>query len=134
MLYSPSFLPTLQALNGDEFVTLVKSQVNSDTLTVVFVENNLSVEDLSCTLKTKTCFENLRKLDKTYVSSVEQPVDSLISAFGNKNSVSLGSDDDLKEVNLESSTKILFVYLDDAERAEDFAKHGKRILERRRTL
>lgn len=124
-----TFLPALQHISGDEFVTLVKSQADKDTLTVVFVENKLSVEDLSqCKLNTKTCFENLRKTDKTYLSSVEQPVDSLISAFGeeNKKSISVNSDDDLSEANV-NGEKILFVYLDDVERPEDFSKHDELI-------
>lgn len=124
---SPTFLPTLQHISGDEFVTLVKSQADKDTLTVVFVENKLSVEDLSqCKLNTKTCFENLRKTDKTYLSSVEHPVDSLINAFGKQKSITVTNDNDLKEVSL-NGEKILFVYLDDVERPEDFSEHDKLI-------
>ncbi|XP_070490122.1 V-type proton ATPase subunit S1 [Chironomus tepperi] len=124
---SPTFLPTLQHLNGDEFVTLVKSQADKDTLTVVFVENKLSVEDLSqCKLNTKTCFENLRKTDKTYLSSVEHPVDSLINAFGKQKSITVTNDNDLKEVTF-NGEKILFVYLDDVERPEDYSEHDKLI-------
>ncbi|CAG9799871.1 unnamed protein product [Chironomus riparius] len=124
---SPTFLPTLQHISGDEFVTLVKSQADKDTLTVVFVENKLSVEDLSqCKLSTKTCFENLRKTDKTYLSSVEHPVDSLINAFGKQKSITVTNDKDVKEVTLDGE-KILFVYLDDVERPEDFSEHDKLI-------
>jgi uncharacterized protein (DUF1330 family) len=112
-------------LNGDEFISLVKSQADKDTLTVVFVENNLSVEDLSqCKLKTKTCFENLRKIqDKTYLSSVENPVDSLIASHGKKKTVTLSSEDDLKEAHV-NGEKVLIVHFDDAEGAEDFHNHG----------
>ena len=118
-------MPTLQHISGDEFVTLVKSQADKETLTVVFVENKLSVEDLSqCKLNMKTCFENLRKTDKTYLSSVEHPVDSLINAFGKQKSITVSNDNDLKEATL-NGEKILFVYLDDVERPEDFSEHGK---------
>lgn len=123
-------MPALSQLSGDEFVTLVKSQTDKETLTVVFVENSLSVEDLSqCKLKTETCFENLRKIeDKTYLTSVEDPVKALESSYSElkQKSVSLTNDGDLSDkVDAAGSEKLLFVYLDDVERNEDFAKHGE---------
>lgn len=122
----PTYFPTLNHLSGSEFVSLVKSQAEN-SLTVVFVENNLSVEDFSqCRLKTKTCFENLQNIpDKTFLNSVENPVDSLIAKYNKKKSISLSSEDDLKDVGVESE-KILFVNLDDVENPEDFDKHGKK--------
>jgi len=127
---TPNFLPALSQLSGDEFVTLVKSQTDKETLTVVFVENSLSVEDLSqCKLKTETCFENLRKIeDKTYLTSVEDPVKALESLYSEhkQKSVSLTNDGDLSDkVDAAGSEKLLFVYLDDVERNEDFAKHDE---------
>ncbi|CRK96156.1 CLUMA_CG009585, isoform A [Clunio marinus] len=127
---TPSFLPTLSHLNGDEFMTLVKSQTDKETLTVVFVENSLSVEDLSqCKLKTETCFQNLRKIQqKTYLTAVDDPIRALESSFGKQSqkTLSLSNDGDLSE-KLETSgnEKILFIYLDDAENNEDFAKHDE---------
>jgi V-type H+-transporting ATPase S1 subunit len=123
-------LPALNQLNGDEFVTLVKSQTDKDTLTVVFVENSLSVEDLSqCKLKTETCFENLRKIQKkTYLTAVEDPVKALELSYGKskQRSVSLSNDGDLSEkLDAADAERLLFVYLDDVERSEDFAKHGE---------
>lgn len=122
-------MPALSQLNGDEFVTLVKSQSNKDTLTIVFVENSLSVEDLSqCKLKTETCFENLRKVQqKTYLTAVEDPVRALEASYGKQKqrSVSLSNDGDLSDkFDAAGSEKLLFVYLDDAESSEDFATHG----------
>lgn len=110
-------------------MTLVKSQTDKETLTVVFVENNLSVEDLSqCKLKTETCFQNLRKIqDKTYLTAVEDPVKALQASFGDNNQkiVSMSNDGDLSEkVDAAGSEKLLFVFLDDVESNEDFAKHG----------
>ena len=123
-------MPALSQLSGDEFVTLVKSQTDKETLTVVFVENSLSVEDLSqCKLKTETCFENLRKIEqKTYLTSVEDPVKALESSYSEQKqkSISLSNDGDLSEkVDAAGSEKLLFVYLDDVESKEDFAKHGE---------
>ena len=112
-------------LEGDEFVTLVKSQADKDSLTVLFVENNLSVEDFSqCKLRTRTCFENLQSIpDKTFLNSVEDPVDSLIASYNNKKSISLSSEDDLKNVDAQNE-KILIVNLDNVVNPEDFDKHG----------
>lgn len=128
MTYRPSYLPALQHLNGDEFVTLVKSQADKETLTVVFVEKSLSVENLSqCKLKTQTCFENLKKVEqKTYLSAVEDPVEALEASFSKQSqkSISLSNEGDLSE-QVDGSASILFVYLDDVDSDEDFAKHGK---------
>lgn len=122
----PSYLPTLQHLGSEEFVTLVKSQADKDSLTVLFVENKLSIEDFSqCKLKTKTCFENLQNIpEKTFLNSVEDPVDSLIASYNKKKSISLSSEADVKDVDAENE-KILIVNLDDVENPEDFDKHGK---------
>lgn len=123
-------MPALSQLSGDEFVTLVKSQSEKDTLTVVFVEQSLSVENLSqCKLKTTTCFENLRKIEgKTYLTAVEDPVNALESSVGKQKqkSISVSNDGELSEkVDSAGSEKLLFVYLDQAESKEDFAKHGE---------
>lgn len=119
-------MPTLKHLSGDEFVTFVKSQADKDTLTVVFVENNLSVEDFSqCKLKTKTCFENLRNIkEKTYLSSVEHPVDSLIAAYDKTKRVMVSSENDLKEAYVDDE-KMIIIYFDDVKSQEDFSNHGK---------
>jgi hypothetical protein len=123
-------LPTLKHLDGDEFVTLVKSQTDKDTLTVVFVENNLSAEDFSqCKLNTKTCFENLRSLkDKTYLSSVQRPVDSIISAFDNHKAVTVSGEDNLNEIDAAEGQNVIVVYFDDSEGGADFYKHGTEYL------
>lgn len=112
-------------------MTLVKSQTDKETLTIVFVENSLSVEDLSqCKLKTETCFENLRKIEqKTYLTSVEDPVKALESSYSEQKqkSISLSNDGDFSgKFDPAGSEKLLFIYLDDVESKEDFAKHGKR--------
>lgn len=124
---TPSFLPALNQLNGDEFVTLVKSQSDKDTLTVVFVERSLSTEDLSqCKLKTETCFENLRKISqKTYLTAVEDPVEALETSFGKQISKTVWLDNDGKLTDkIDGDEKILFVYLDGSSN-EDFAKHDE---------
>lgn len=114
-------------MGRDEFTTLVKSQADKDSLTVVFVENKLSVEDFSqCKLNTKTCFQNLQNIpEKVFLNSVEDPVDSLLASYKNKKSYSLSSEADMKDVDAQDE-KIHIVYLDDVENPEDFDKHGKR--------
>lgn len=128
MTYRPSYLPALQQLSGDEFATLVKSQTDKDTLTVVFVEKSLSAENLSqCKLNGQTCFENLKKLEqKTYLTAVEDPVEALEASFSKQSqkSIELSNEGDLSN-QVDGSTAILFVYLDDVDSDEDFAKHGK---------
>lgn len=105
----------------------MKSQSDKETLTVVFVEKSLSVEDLSqCKLKTATCFENLRKVEqKTYLTAVEDPVAALETSFGKQISktIWLSNEGELSD-KIDGDEKILFVYLDDVESHEDFSKHG----------
>lgn len=109
-------------------MTLVKSQSDKDTLAVVFVEKSLSTENLSqCKLNGQTCFENLKKLEqKTYLTAVEDPVEALEASFSKQSqkSIELSDDGDLSD-QVDASTKILFVYLDDVDSDEDFAKHGE---------
>lgn len=124
--HSATHLPALNHLGGNEFITLLKSQANEDTKTVVFIENKLSVEDFSqCRLKTKTCFENLQRIeDKTFLNSVEDPVESLIASYKKKKTISVSNEDDLKDIDAQDE-KILLVYLDNVENPEDFDKHGE---------
>lgn len=113
-------------------MTLVKSQSTKETLTVVFVENSLSVEDLSqCRLKTETCFTNLRKIQqKTYLTAVDDPVEALKASYGEQSqkTISISADDDLTETveaAAGSEEKLLFVFFDHVESNEDFANHGE---------
>lgn len=107
---------------------MVNSQTDKDTLTIVFVENSLSVENLSeCRLKTDTCFENLRKIQKkTYLTAVEDPIKALKSTFGKsaQKSISLSNDGDLSE-QVDTTARVVFINLEDVEDNEDFAKHGE---------
>lgn len=131
MLFPPfrsAAFPALKSLSGEEFSTLVKSQTDDDTLTVVFVERQLSVENLSqCKLKTETCFKNLRKVEqKTYITSVDDPVKALQESFSDNSqkSVSLSNENDLQNFDASGNEKILFVYFDSVQSDEDYAKHG----------
>lgn len=122
-------MPALSQLSGDEFVTLVKSQTTKETLTIVFVENRLSVEDFSqCKLKTETCFQNLRKIEqKTYLTAVEDPIKALEDSFASQSqkSVSLKNNGDFSAIDATGTEKLLFIYLDDIHSNEDYAKHGE---------
>jgi V-type H+-transporting ATPase S1 subunit len=107
----------------------VQSQTDSDTLTVVFVERQLSVENLSqCKLKSETCFKNLRNIEqKTYLSAVEDPVKALQESFSDNSqkSISLSNEGDLEKFDASGNEKVLFVHFDSVESDEDYAKHGK---------
>lgn len=130
-LYSDGQFPALHSLTSDEFVTFAKSQANKDSMTIVFVENSLSVEDLShCRSSTSksSCFENLRKVEKkTYLTAVDDPVKALESSVSSYGEVHLSNDDDDLNGKLDktANSKFVFVYLDDVESNEDFVKHGK---------
>lgn len=130
-LYSDGQFPALHSLTSDEFATFVKSQANKDSMTIVFVENSLSVEDLShCRSSTSksSCFENLRKVEKkTYLTAVDDPVKALESSVSSYGEVHLSNDDDDLNGKLDktANSKFVFVYLDDVESNEDFVKHGK---------
>ena len=119
----------MNQLSSEEFVTLVKSQTDAETLTVVFVERKLSVEDLSqCKLNSETCFRNLRNIEqKTYLTAVEDPVQALHDLFSenSQKTISLTNEADLQNVDVSVNEKVLFVHLDSVESNEDFAKHGK---------
>lgn len=108
---------------------MVKSQTDAETLTVVFVERKLSVEDLSqCKLNSETCFRNLRNIEqKTYLTSVEDPVQALHDSFSDNSqkTISLSNEADLQNVDVSGNEKVLFVHLDSVESSEDFAKHGQ---------
>lgn len=111
-------------------MTLIKSQTDeSNGLTLVFVENNLSVEDLSqCKLKSQTCFENLRKIEqKTYLTSVEDPVTALKSSYAvdKQSNILLGNEGDLSDKITGADGQVIFIYMDDVEDNKDFATHGK---------
>lgn len=99
-------------------------------MTLVFVENKLSVEDLSqCRLKSQSCFENLQKIEKkTYLTSVDDPVSALksLNPSNQQKSINLKSNDDLNsKINEIANEKLVFIYLDEVENREDFVKHGK---------
>lgn len=121
-------MPALNKLSSDEFVTLVKSQSDKESLVVVFVEKSLSVEDLSqCKLKTATCFENLKKIEqKTYLTAVEDPVEALEKSFDKQSqkTITVSNDGDFTD-KLDGDVKILYIHLDEVNSNKDFAMHGK---------
>lgn len=126
-----SFLPSLNRLESEEFSTLVHSQQEESSITLIFVENNLSTEDLSqCKLKTQTCFENLRKnSQKTYLTNVVNPLEALKLTDAKQKSISLSNDGELSETIDPAMGKIFFIYLDDIEGIEDYAIHDEIINE-----
>lgn len=126
-----SFLPSLNRLESEEFSTLVHSQQEESSITLVFVENNLSTEDLSqCKLKTQTCFENLRKIShKSYLPNVVNPLEALKLSDAKQKSILLSNDGELSENVDPAMGNIFFIYLDDIESIEDYAIHDEVINE-----
>lgn len=62
------------------------------------------------------------------MTAVEDPIEALEASFAvnSQKSVSLTNDGDLSEkVDAAGSEKLLFVYFDDNDGNEDFAKHGE---------
>lgn len=98
----------------------------------MFVENNLSTEDLSqCKLKTQTCFENLRNIaEKSYLPNVVNPLEALKSSSDVKQKSMLLSNDGALSENIDPAMgNIFFIYLDDIEGIEDYAIHDEIISE-----
>lgn len=126
-----SFLPSLNRLESEEFSTLVHSQQEESSITLIFVENNLSTEDLSqCKLKTQTCFENLKKIShKSYLPNVVNPLEALKLSDAKQKSILLSNDGELSEQIDPAMGNIYFIYLDDIENIEDYAIHDEIINE-----
>ncbi|XP_063705551.1 V-type proton ATPase subunit S1 isoform X2 [Culicoides brevitarsis] len=127
---SPFKVPALKTLQTDEFTNLVSSQLNEETVTVVFVEPKLSVEDLSqCKADDGvTCFKNLAALEeRSYLPNVKMPVDGLFDNL-DANKATIDQSDDVLEA-LENGNRVVFVYLDVAEESKDFESHDKIIAE-----
>lgn len=72
--------PHLMEWNEKELIFFLIDKIQPNTLTLVFVEETLTPEDLSqCRVGCNTCFEYLNGLEpKTYFSSVHKPVKGLI--------------------------------------------------------
>lgn len=126
-MFRPSFLPALSHLRSEEFSTLVNSQQQQDALTLVFVENNLSTEDLSnCKLNSFTCFGNLKKItEKSYLPNVENPVEALKRSESRKKSILLSNNGELSENIHPSAGRVFFIYMDDIESDEDYVVHDE---------
>ncbi|XP_055547527.1 V-type proton ATPase subunit S1 [Wyeomyia smithii] len=114
---SVSYVPALPQYATSEFAALVESQVNAETFTVVFVEEQLSTEDLTlCKLNTQTCFRNLAKEErKSYLPNVQEP----LAAFENVQSVDMFEDGNLSEEIVPQGGAAVIVSL----RGNDFASH-----------
>ncbi|XP_053695351.1 V-type proton ATPase subunit S1 [Sabethes cyaneus] len=114
---SVSYVPALPQYATSEFAALVESQANADTFTVVFVEEQLSTEDLTqCKLNTQTCFRNLAKEErKSYLPNVQEP----LAAFEDIQSVDMSDDGTLSKPIVPKGGAVVIVNL----RGDDFASH-----------
>uniref|UniRef100_A0A336M6Q9 CSON010943 protein n=1 Tax=Culicoides sonorensis TaxID=179676 RepID=A0A336M6Q9_CULSO len=122
----PFKVPALKTLQTTEFANLVNSQVSDETITVVFVEPKLSVEDLShCkTNDGATCFKELQGLkERSYIPSVSDAVNGLYDNL-ESNKATIDADDDILDA-VEQGNKVIFVYLDLATENKDFESHDK---------
>lgn len=124
-IFRPFKVPALKLLQTDEFTNLVRSQMNDETITVVFVEPKLSVEDLSqCKANDGvTCFKELASLkDRSYLPNVVDAVNGLYDLESNK--ATIDQSDDILEA-VDDGNRVIFVYLEVASNNKDFESHGK---------
>lgn len=121
--YSTTYLPALSELSSNEFQAILSSQIDENTVTLVFVEQKLSTEDLSrCKLKTQTCFKHLQNIEKkSYFANVEEPFESLLATEEPKKTYDLGSDGSFNEKIVPTSGDVLYFNLG----SNDFAANGE---------
>lgn len=115
--------PALKSLASNEFSNLVQSQVTEDTVTIVFVEPKLSIDDLTKCKKANgvTCFENLNNIQsKSYFPNVASPIEGLYDVPSDEQ-LQLSATDDI--LSASGSGKVIFVDLDLAKKADDYVKH-----------
>lgn len=149
-----TYSPALKQFSSDEFLQLVSTKIDDDTVVVVFTENDVnfnfifffsstikrssfsfqfSTEDITSCRNTdsETCFKNLKQIhQKTYVPNVESPVKALKKLAENKKSVtvSINKSETTDDVAIEAG-QIVFVSWNDENAAEErsqvLSKHGK---------
>lgn len=108
--------PHLMEWHEKELIFFLVDKILPNTLTLVFVEETLTPEDLSqCRVGPNTCFEYLSDLEpKTYFSSVHKPVKGLIEfAAANLNHVKFVEvlNGELTDVFELAESTIYFIYL-----------------------
>lgn len=121
--FRSSILPSLKNVKTEEFAALVEVQHTPETVTLVFIEPKLSVEDFSCKKDKKiSCFEHLQKIkERTYIPNVEIPIKTLESIFPDHATMTL-SNDGQQDVPMENG-KTVFIYLEEAKNSKDFVSH-----------
>lgn len=100
--------------------------MTDETITVVFVEPKLSVEDLSQCKSSDgvTCFKELSNLkEKSYFPNVANAVNGLFDNL-ERNKAMIDQSDDILEA-VEEGNRVIFVYLDVATENKDYVSHGK---------
>lgn len=119
---SVSYVPALPQYATPEFAALIEAQTNSETFTIIFVEEHLSTEDLTrCKLNTQTCFRNLAKEErKTYLTNVQEP----LAIFEDVQSVDMSDDGSLSQPIVPQGGAVVIVNL----RGNDFSSHDANII------
>lgn len=105
---------------------MIQSQVEVDTVTVVFIEPKLNIEDLTrCkTSDGVTCFKQLSSIaEKSYLPNVNNAIDSLYDNLESaKTTIDIAED---VFSAIEAGNRVVFVNLDLALEKDDYVKHGK---------
>lgn len=117
--------PALKSVKNQEFMTLIQTQTNENTKIVVFIEPQLSIDNLSrCrTSDDVTCFKQLSTApEKSYLPNVADPVDGLFDTYEAESKVVSEKDDIVGAVD--SGNRVIFVNLDTAIDSNDFQAHG----------
>lgn len=99
--------------------------MNDETVTVVFVEPKLSVEDLSQCKSDDgiTCFKALASFkERTYLPNVVDAVNGLYDNL-ESNKATIDQSDDILEA-VEEGNRVIFVYLEVASNSKDYESHG----------
>jgi len=127
----PFKVPALQSLQTEEFSNLIRSQIDQDTVTVIFVEPKLNIEDLTQCKTTNgvTCFKQLSSIsDKSYLPNVNDAVTGLYDNLDESEKVTVDTSEDIFST-IEAGNRIVFVDLDLAMNSDDYMSHDKIIAE-----
>lgn len=117
------YSPALKVYSAKEFKDFVGSQQTEKTITLVFYENNLSIEDITQCKREDgtTCFEYLQSVtSKSFLSAVEHPLKTLrnLAQYKKQSNTHLNIDGTFNNVDI-SEGGYVFVALNDAQENEE---------------
>lgn len=123
-------VPALPKITKETFKEIIQERLEKKSLVVIFAEPNLSAEDFSAVdASGKKVYSNLAsiKASRTYLPSVDDPIDVLKGLRSNELSQTTIKDFNINDIK----SSVIFVDLDDVEDNEDrneiLARHDKSI-------